>query len=265
MLKREGPLLEQETLLIIYFVAILLFFTVFTVVFVIAFQRRKNKFLVERLEVAQRFEKEIEKSKLEIQEQTFKNIAWELHDNVGQLLSVVNIQLNMLSHTVPPSFHPQIDETKDVVKDAVHEIRTLSKILNNDVILKNGILTSIELELERFNKLSFLEAKLKVEGTPVAFKNTNEIILFRILQESFSNIIKHAKAKKLFVLLSYKENLLEIEVKDDGVGFDTSLITDSSGMETMKSRAELLHLDFSINSTIGKGTTIFLKYPYQND
>lgn len=265
MLERKGPLLEQETLLIIYFVAVLLFFTIFTVVFVIAFQRRKNRFLIERLEIAQRFEKEIEKAKLEIQEQTFKNIAWELHDNVGQLLSVVNIQLNMLSHVTPKDFHPQIDETKGVVKDAVHEIRTLSKILNNDVILKNGMITSIELELERFNKLSFLEATLKVEGTPITIKNTNEIILFRILQEFFSNSIKHAKAKKLFVLLSYQENFLEIEVKDDGVGFDTSLKTDSSGMETMKSRAELLHLDFSINSTIGEGTALSLKYPYQND
>lgn len=259
-------MLEQEKIiLIVYSVAIILFLAFFVVVFFIVFQNRKNKFLKEKYETKQKFEKEIEKSKLEIQEQTFKNIAWELHDNVGQLLSVVNIQLNMLMNTTPQSFHEQIGETKGVVKEAVHEIRTLSKILNNDVILKNGLIATIELELDRFNKLNFLKAKLKLEGDEVPIKSSDEIIIFRILQEFFSNVIKHAKAKKLFVLLSYKEKSLEILANEDGVGFDADQKTASSGMETMKSRAELLNADFSITSIIGDGTTLVLKYPYKNE
>lgn len=261
----QETILKQDILLIIYFIAILLFLAIFAIVFVIAFQKRKNKFLIERLEAKQKFEKEIEKSKLEIQEQTFKNIAWELHDNIGQLLSVVNIQLNMLMHNMPDSYHEQIGDTKDVVKEVVHEIRTLSKTLNNDVILKNGLIISLSLELERFNKLSFLEAKFKVDGEEQSVKSSDEIIIFRILQEFLSNVIKHAKAKKLFVHLIYKENTLEILAKDDGVGFDSSQKTDSSGMETMRSRAELLNADFSITSNIGDGTTLVLKYPYKNE
>lgn len=266
MRSTQEPVLNHDvTILIIYVVAILLFLAVFAVVFVIAFQRRKNKFLIERYEASQRFEKEIEKSKLEIQEQTFKNIAWELHDNVGQLLSVVNIQLNMLMHTAPEHFHAPINETKEVVKEAVHEIRTLSKILNNDVILKNGLITSIKLELERFNKLKFLDAKLDLKGEKVEIKSSDEIIIFRILQEFFSNVIKHSKAKKLFVYLSYKENTFEIRAADDGIGFDAEQKSDSSGMETMKSRAELLNAELAITSKIGGGTSLFLKYPYKNE
>lgn len=256
---------KEEILLIGYFIAVIFLLVLFVVVFFIAFQRRKNKFLIERYEAAQRFEKEIEKSKLEIQEQTLKNIAWELHDNVGQLLSVVNIQLNMLMHHTPDKFHEQIGETKGVVKDAVHEIRTLSKTLNNDVILKNGLVTSLNLELERFNKLSFLEANFSVDGDEQTIKSSDEIIIFRILQEFLSNVIKHAKAKKLFVHLKYKEKTLEILAKDDGVGFDSNQKTDSSGMETMRSRAELLNADFSITSNIGDGTILVLKYPYKNE
>ncbi len=256
---------KEEILLIGYFIAVIFLLVLFVVVFFIAFQKRKNKFLIERFEAKQRFEKEIEKSKLEIQEQTFKNIAWELHDNIGQLLSVVNIQLNMLMHNTPDNYHEQIGETKGVVKDAVHEIRTLSKTLNNDVILKNGLVVSLSLELERFNKLSFLEAKFKVDSEEQTIKSSDEIIIFRILQEFLSNVIKHAKAKKLFVHLDYKENALEILAKDDGVGFDSNQKTDSSGMETMRSRAELLNADFSITSNIGDGTTLVLKYPYKNE
>lgn len=256
---------KREILLIIYFIAVIVLLVLFVVIFFIAFQRRKNKFLMERIEAQQKFDKEIEKSKLEIQEQTFKNIAWELHDNIGQLLSVVNIQLNMLMHTAPNELHEPISETKGVVKDAVHEIRTLSKTLNNDVILKNGLITTVELELERFNKLNFLEAIMAVEGERVEMKATDEIIVFRILQEFFSNVIKHAKAKKLFVLLSYKPNIIEILAKDDGVGFDTQLQTDSSGMHTMRSRADLLNAEFSLSSVVGEGTTLFIKYPYNNE
>ena len=198
-------------------------------------------------------------------EQTFKNIAWELHDNIGQLLSVVNIQLNMLLHNTPKKYHEQIGETKDVVKDTVNEIRTLSKILNNDVILKNGLVTSLRLELERFNKLNFLQANLTIEGLEVSLKSNDEIIIFRILQEFFSNVIKHAKAKELFVLLKYEDNVFEILAKEDGVGFNSDLITHNSGMVTMKSRAELLNAELSITSKIGVGTTLFLKYPYNNE
>jgi len=256
---------KEEILLIIYFIAVILLLVLFVVIFFIAFQRRKNKFLLDRIEARQKFEKEIEKSKLEIQEQTFKNIAWELHDNVGQLLSVVNIQLNMLMQTAPKNLHGPLSETKGVVKDAVNEIRTLSKILNNDVILKNGLVTSVQLELERFNRLNFLEAILTIEGDAIEIKSTDEIIIFRILQEFFSNVIKHAKAKKLFVLLSYKPNVLEILAEDDGVGFNSEKKTDSSGMHTMKSRADLLNADFLLSSKLGEGTTLFIKYPHNNE
>ncbi|MDX1782957.1 MAG: histidine kinase, partial [Aequorivita vladivostokensis] len=104
MLTEKGPLLPQEKLLIVYFIAVLLFFTIFSIVFVIAFQRRKNKFLKDRFEAEKRYQRELADSKIEIQEQTLKNIAWELHDNVGQLLSVANIQLNVLMNAVPPTY-----------------------------------------------------------------------------------------------------------------------------------------------------------------
>ncbi|WP_310991751.1 sensor histidine kinase [Aequorivita marina] len=260
----KDPLLDQEKLLIVYVIAILLFFVIFSIVFVIAFQRRKNKFLKERYEAEQRYERELSNSKIEIQEQTLKNIAWELHDNVGQLLSVANIQLNILINTAPDPLQDQVKEVKGVVQNSVQEIRSLSKVLNNEVVLKNGLMESVQVELERFKRLGYLNVSLRVQGDPVPINSASEIIIFRILQEFLSNIIKHARASNLFVYLDYNEKTLDITAKDDGVGFDTSQKTHSSGMETMRGRAQLLNAEYSIISEIGKGTELLLKYPYRS-
>ncbi|WP_026450128.1 sensor histidine kinase [Aequorivita capsosiphonis] len=264
MLSDKEPLLNQEKLLIVYFIAVLLFFAIFSIIFVIAFQRRKNKFLKERYDAEQRYHRELANSQIEIQEQTLKNIAWELHDNVGQLLSVANIQLNILMNAAPESILGQLKETKGVVQESVQEIRSLSKVLNNDVVLKNGLLESLHVELDRFKRLGYLNVSLQVLGDPVPIKSASEIIIFRILQEFLSNVIKHARASNLCVYLDYNEKTLDISVTDDGIGFNTSQKTDSSGMETMRGRARILNAEYSIISEIGKGTQLFLKYPYRS-
>ncbi|AFL82023.1 histidine kinase [Aequorivita sublithincola DSM 14238] len=254
---------KEEVLLLVYFITIIFLLVIFVIVFFIAFQRRKNKFLKERYEAERRYQMELADSRIEIQEQTLKNIAWELHDNVGQLLSVVNIQLNVLMNAVPEKFNSQISETKGLVQDTVQEIRSLSKVLNNDVVLKNGLLESLQVELDRFIRLKYLKASLKITGDIVPLNSANEIIIFRIIQEFLSNVIKHAKATKLCVHLDYNEKTLKVTIEDDGVGFDISEKTANSGMLTMSKRAELLKAEFSITSKIGKGTQLFLKYPYK--
>lgn len=256
---------KEEILLLGYFITTIFLLVLFVVVFFIAFQRKKNKFIKERFEAAQRYQNELAKSQIEIQEQVLKNIAWELHDNVGQLLSVANMQLNILMSTLPEAYIAQIRETRGLVQESVQEIRSLSKVLNNDVILKNGLLDSLKVELDRFKRLGYLDSSLKIIGNEVPIKNESEIIIFRIIQEFLSNVLKHAKASKLLVGLDYRKDFLEITVIDDGIGFDQEVITKNSGMETMKKRAELLNSQFSITSKEGKGTQLFLKYYYKNE
>lgn len=251
---------NEEILLLIYFIAIILFLVVFVVVFFMAFQRRKNKMLFERNEAEKHYQQELAKSQIEIQEHTLKSIAWELHDNVGQLLSVANLQLNILSETVPTEFKDQICETKEIIQDTVQEIRYLSKVLNNDVVLKNGLVASLQMEVERFKRMGYLDASVEVVGDLVPVHAPSAIIIFRILQEFLSNVIKHAKASKLYVLLEYKDKALDITVTDNGIGFDVNQKSSGSGMETMKSRAALIDASLVIKSEKGKGTQLFLTY-----
>ncbi len=253
---------KEEILLIIYFIIVIFFLAAFVVIFFMAFQRRKNRLLMEKYEAQQRFQQELASSRLEIQEQTFKNIAWELHDNVGQLLSVANLQLNMLMTAPVDTLRDQISDTKDVIVATVEEVRSLSKTLNTEVVLNNGLVESVKTELERFNRLNFLHADLKIDGEETIMKKEDEIIIFRILQEFFSNVIKHAKANKLFVHLDYHKNQLNIVAEDDGEGFDTKQKSGNSGLQNMKSRASLLGANLNLSSQPGDGTKLQLTYPY---
>lgn len=257
-------MLQEEILLLIYFICIIFLFSLIIVVFFIAFQRRKNILLKEKYEADQRYQKELISSQIEIQEQTLKNIAWELHDNVGQLLSVANMQLNVLMRKLPHDFQEQVTETKNLLGQTVQEVRSLSKVLNNDVVLKNGIVTSLQVELDRYQRLGYLETSLEVDGEEIAINSSSEIILFRILQEFLSNVLKHSQATKLSLFLEYKENTVQIVAADDGVGFDVQQKTDSSGMETMRKRAELLKASYKLESEIGKGTKLTLKFDCDN-
>lgn len=264
MFKEETTNISQDTILLIAYSVIVIFsLLVFVIGFFILYQKRKNKFLLAQLEAQRIFEEEIAASRVEIQEQTFKNIAWELHDNVGQLLSVINIQLNMALHKIPKEYEVPLQETKDLVAKTIKEVRSLSKTLNTDVIKQNGLITSIETEITRFNRLGFLDASLSVLGDERKIEAKDEIILFRIIQEFLSNVIKHAKADKLTVSLHFKDTFLEIKAQDNGIGFNVSQKQSSSGMHTMKERAKLLGANYKINSEIGIGTRLFIEYPYK--
>lgn len=256
---------REEILLIVYFICVIFLLIVFGLIFFVAFQKRKNKIINEKLMMEVRYKNEIATTKIEIQEQTLKNVAWELHDNIGQLLSVVNLQLNMMSGKDCKNIDEHLKETKTLVQTTVQEVRSLSKTLNSEVIKNNGLLRSIEIELERIERLKYAKTSFEVTGTPKMIKYTDEIILFRIIQEFLSNTIKYARAKKINVTLNFKEEILYLSLNDNGIGFDTSLKTESSGLQNMKNRAELLNADFSYTSVIGEGTHLILTYNLKNE
>ena len=252
---------KEEILLIIYFILVILFLAGFTVLFFITYQKRKNKILQEKFQAEQNFKTELTNVRLEIQEATLKNVSWELHDNIGQLLAVASIQLNVLNKKVPDETQNELQEVKQLVADSLSEVRGLSRSLNNEVVDYVGLEASVKNEMERFNRLEVVDSKLIVEGEGWAIPPEDSIILFRILQEFFSNVIKYAGASELRVKFSYTPEFLEISAYDDGKGFDFEKTEAGSGLLNMRSRAEMINADFSMNSSIGKGTSLSLRYP----
>jgi signal transduction histidine kinase len=212
----------------------------------------------------QAFEEEISNTQIEIQEQTLKNIGQELHDNIGQLLSVANMQLSIMATVVDDSIKEQFTETKDVVKDSLREVRALSKSLNTDVIANKGFQESVENEIDRLNRLQILNAKLTIEGNPQLFQNQKDsIILFRIFQEFLSNTIKYASAEHFKVSIQYMEVGLNLKATDDGVGFNSEIVENGAGLINMKNRAQLINATFKLESVPNNGTSLEINYPYR--
>ena len=256
---------KEEVLLIAYFIVVILFFVIFGIVFFIAFQRRKNKLLLEKLKAEQQFEEELKNSKLEIQEQTLKNVSWELHDNIGQLLSTAVMQINILGNSLGEKGTEALQDVRSLVGDSLQEIRSLSKTLNHEVIQNIGIEKSIQTELARFEKLNFLQPHFKVTGTSKTINPKEEIILYRIVQEFFSNTIKHAEAENLFVHLDYTKDSFTITIKDDGVGFEMDNVQANSGLLNMRSRAALVNATLDYITAPEQGVALILRYPFAGE
>ena len=187
---------KEQIWLIVYFTLVILFFIIFGIIFFVTFQKRKNKLILENINAQRRFDDELVKSKLEIQEQTLKNVSWELHDNIGQLLSTAVMQMNMLGSREEEQYDDSMKDVRNLVSSSLQEIRSLSKTLNHEVIQNVGIESSIKVELRRFEKLNFLKTNLEITGEEYVLNPKDEIILYRIVQEFFT-YTKSASSKAL--------------------------------------------------------------------
>ena len=252
--------LQEIDILIVITTIIVLILCFTVVIFFLYFQKKKIAFILSERETKQRFEEEITKSKLEIQEQALQNISWEIHDNVGQLLSVAKMQLNMVQYTLPEDQQVSIQETGDIIGKSLQELRGLAKSLNPETIKNNGLVDSLELEIQRFNRLKVIDASLNIINDSFNLSNEKEIILFRILQEFCNNSLKYSKADNLIINLTFNNNSLDILAQDNGIGFDVNDVENHTGIGllNMKSRGKLIGADIQLESTIDKGTKLYI-------
>jgi hypothetical protein len=257
--------MEQTEIQLLVFVTtiIVLILAITLIVFFFYFQQKKTAYLLKQRETQLLFEEEITKSKLEIQEQALQNISWEIHDNVGQLLSTAKMQLNMMQYALPEEQQSGIQETGDIIGKSLQELRGLAKSLNPETIKNKGLITSLEQEVERYNRLNFINASLEVSDNYFDLSNEKEIILFRILQEFCNNTLKYSKAKDLKIKLNFENEVLNIIASDNGIGFD---INDKSkqtgiGLINIKSRGELIGAKIDLKSILNKGTMLYISCP----
>lgn len=188
----------------------------------------------------------------EIQQDTLSHVGRELHDNVGQLLSLAKLYLN--------SSKPEKQaEGKEYLNQIIQEVRGLSKSLNLDWLESISIEEFIQNELRKIGSTGFCKTKLESEGTFEVLNKDQKLILIRVIQECLNNTIKHAHPKLITISLSPIER--SIKISDDGIGFDTNAASNGSGMYNLKKRMETIGGKFSLSSEIGKGTQVELLLP----
>ena len=149
------------------------------------------------------------------------------------------------------SVDAQVKVLESIVEKMDSSIEKLTEV-------SNSIGKLLAVHDERLNNL---ETYISSTGEQFNVIDKDSIILFRIIQEFFSNAIKHSNATKLEVFINYLPEELHLEIKDNGKGFNIDEVTKSSGLLNMESRAALINTSFSLNSTIGNGTSLSLQYP----
>ncbi|MDP5104966.1 MAG: histidine kinase [Polaribacter sp.] len=241
----EFVLIISTILILIIVIALVILFT--------TFQNKKNSLVEERKKTKEEFERTITETQIEIREETLRNISWELHDNIGQLLTLAKIQLQNASEE-------NIKEVKETITKGLNEVRSLSKLINPEAINNINLREAVQLEIERFNRLEFIKSTLIIEGDDVYIDKKATIIIFRILQEFFSNTIKHSKASELDVSLSYSDSNLIIIAKDNGIGFLSEEKKEGIGLLNIKNRAKLIGAEAVFSSEKDKGTILKINY-----
>lgn len=236
--------------------SVLLLLAIFIILFTSEFLRKKKFHLAEKTLMKTQFEQELLRTQLEIQEHTLKTISEEIHDNIGQVLSLAKLNLN----TLPNSAEPKIQDTKNLVSKAITDLRNLSHSLHGDIIAELGLQESIGNELKIIESTKAFETEFKISGTVFKLDPKKEMILFRIVQEALNNCIKYSAAKKITVLLQYQLPLFILQVQDDGKGFDATQNI-GIGLKSMLNRAQLIGGTFNLQSTEGEGTFITVELP----
>jgi signal transduction histidine kinase len=251
---------ENTTEFVIIGTTIIVLLLAATLVFLFLFiQKKQQRHLLETKEAEQRYAHELALSQNEIREKALENISWEIHDNVGQLLSVAIMQLNRLEVKLPKTKQKDLHEVTGIVSKSLKDLRALSKSLNPVSIKKTGLIKAIQMEVDRYNRLNFIKATLKIINKPHHIFSETETILFRIVQEFTNNSIKHAKASELNISLIFNETFLKIQIEDNGVGFDVETDKKGIGLINMKGRAKLINADFDISSKPNQGTSLIIK------
>ena len=236
------------------------------ILYIFAYNQRKKRHIEEKAQMKLTFEAEIPKTQLEIQEQTMQTIGADLHDNIGQLLSLTSLTLNSIEIENRLKSQQKIEAAIDLTLRSIKEMRLLGKLLQGDRLVVLGLPEAIRYQMSWLERSGQYRISYSQEGEMPGVNHPNkDLILFRILQEILNNIIKHARATQIDIKLAYPDNALQLQIYDNGVGFDAdNLAADKIGMglQNIRKRAAIVDGDVSIRSANGEGTDITILIPY---
>jgi len=203
---------------------------------------------------------------LEGQEKERQRLANDLHDNLGSMLATLKLNfenLKLRKNDLKEDENKLYDRTDELIQEAYQKVRRLAHAKNAGVFASQGLIPAIVKLAEKIS----IPGKLKIEVIPFGFTdrldNTQEIAIFRIIQELATNIIKHSQATEATIHLTHHDDNINIIIEDNGVGFKPEAIIDADGMglTSIRKKTKQLGGTFTIDATPNRGTTILIDLP----
>ncbi len=206
-----------------------------------------------------------------VREEERAAIARELHDELGQILTSIKMNLIMMSKQVMQEdesfdkkiFENEIQAMNEMIEQSVKRLKKLISELRPEVLENLGLIPALEWLIKQFTIRSGVKVNFNSIITNPELNKTQELNIYRIVQESLTNAVRHSAASEISIDILKKENQLEVKIADNGKGFNPDILEplQSIGITGMKERAKAFGAELSIKSNSGIGTTVLLKLP----
>jgi two-component system, NarL family, sensor kinase len=244
--------------------AVILFLAAFIITLVYLYKKRQISYQQKMESLRINYEKNLMSTQLEIQESTFQNISREIHDNISLSLTLAKLNLNTFDWQNKARATAQLESSVNLLGRAITDLSDISKSLNSESITSQGLINVLEKEIERIRFTNLFTINFNVTGEPVYLETQKDLVVFRVMQEAFNNIIKHSHASYISLNLHYSHDNLHISISDNGRGFsyleneEISNRRVGSGLKNMEARTKMIGGTMEIKSFVEAGT--FLKF-----
>ena len=192
-----------------------------------------------------------------------KRIAMELHDGLGQLLSAAKLNISVLEDTNSEEDRLAVDNAENLIDQAIADLRNISHNLMPSALIRLGLIPAIHDMADKINSGRKVVVKITSEGFESRLPGNLEIAIYRVIQESVNNILKHAGAGNIFINLRYGGESLDLSIEDDGKGMPEPSTSNSGkgiGWDDIRSRVSLFNGRMNLYSEPGKGTRLNINF-----
>jgi len=199
---------------------------------------------------------------MEGQEAERTRIAKDLHDGLGGLLSTVKAHFGNIQSEIKKIESLQVyNRAQEMMDEACEEVRRISHNLMPGALRLEGLKTAIEQLGKELSEAHTFEVKVEAINFNSRMQETQEVFIFRIIQETLNNIVKHANAKNVLIQISETDDEYHFIIEDDGKGFDPIQIKSGLGLKSIQSRVDFLKGNLDIDTRPGIGTTVSFHIP----
>jgi len=236
---------------------------------------KKAKALLEQSEAMQRNLAQFSQEIIRVQEEERSFISRELHDQIGQLLATISMNLEVIQkdfRNPDALFEKRIKDSKELIQEMFNRVHGVLSELRAVALSQFGFLGTTRNFIEEFSNRTGIDVQLSAVGGIEKLSSEQKLALYRVVQESLNNVLLHAHAVNVKIDMSNHNSTVHVSIEDDGRGFDVSVLKNPPegtdvpfGLLGMQERIKLIHGKFDIVSERGKGTAINIDVPLQNN
>ncbi len=230
----------------------------------------ERKLSEEKLKKSSRLLRELATHLQSVREEERTMIAREIHDELGQVLTVLKIQLSLLGNKLNPEqiiLKEKVESLSNLIDQSVESVQKISAKLRPTILDELGLIAAIEWQTEEFEKLTNINCSIVLPKEELKLNSDKSTAIFRIFQEALTNIARHSEADKVNISLLTDQKNINLEVIDNGKGISAEQIKDfkSLGIHGMEERAMIFGGQVSFDSISGKGTKVTVEIPIDRE